>query len=77
MAYRVTNDHGKAGGNQYRVVASKGHWHLLYDSHVVGEAVISQFRVQKIVRDVAIYPGATLDYALERFNELSDASNGD
>lgn len=69
---QITDDHGQAILKQYRVVKSKGNLHLLCDIHVVGDKAVHEFRIQRITKDVQIYPGATLDYAMKRFEEISN-----
>ena len=66
----VTNEYGKATQKQYSVIKSIGKWHLVADIHVVGDTAIHEFRIQRILNDIQIYPGATLDYALKRFEEV-------
>lgn len=67
----VTNDHGAAKVKQYRVIKSVGKWHLVADIHVIGDTAVHEFRIQRITHDIQIYPGASLDYALGRFDEIA------
>lgn len=66
----MTDDNGKAIRPQYRVIEQRGTWALLYDQMAVGDAVRHEFRVQKLVHDIALYPGITLAEAKKRFTEL-------
>ncbi len=66
----MTDDHGQPLKSPMRVIEQRGNWFLLYDQLQVGEAVRHEFRVQKIVHDVALYPGITLAEARNRFLKI-------
>ena len=68
----ITDDNGQAIKKQYRVIKQKYNWFLLYDQHQTGDCVTHEFRIQKLVHDIRLYPGITLEEALIRFDSLID-----
>jgi len=68
----ITDDNGQAIKKQYRVIKQKHNWFLLYDSFLVGDDITHEFRIQKLVHDIALYPGISLKEALKRFDNLVD-----
>jgi hypothetical protein len=71
----MTDDHGKAIQYQYRVIDRRGNWFLLYDQHQLGNAVVHEFRIQKLKHDILLFRGITLDEAQKRFAEKVEADN--
>lgn len=72
---RLTDDYGRSLCDQRRLVAERGKWRLLYDQHVLGNTAVHQFVIQKITHDVLLYPGITLQEAMQRFEEIVGADN--
>ena len=67
----MTDDNGNPRMRPMRHVESIGNWHLLFDSHVVGDKVVHQFVIEKVTNSISIFPGATLEEARKRLKELA------
>jgi hypothetical protein len=71
---RLTDDHGKSILPQFRTIERIGDWELLYDQHQIGNTVQHVFRVHKLNKCVATYPGISLDSAKKLFAEYVEYS---
>ena len=71
----ITDNYGKAIEYQYRVIEQRGNWFLLYDQHQLWNTVVHEFRIQKLKKIIAVFPGITLAEAQKIFKEKVEADN--